>query len=212
MLAYLAMTEWCLKLEKWLKPWHIGAHLIVLWWLPTWQGLYGFQKSLRLCALGESSLSIGRLNLFWEISLYCWIRIKTCTGQAFWVTMISLEGQLSRPQHVMVALHHWLHVLLGVECQLCPLPLRVTDITPQLIAACFGALLQLAEGYWPWRLSVLGLHNKPVLLRISKESSDRIRREALLICHSKISKIVCSAPLRKRSNSAGHYIWSSGRR
>ena len=31
-------------------------------WLPTWQGLDGLQKSLHLCALDESSLTIGRVN------------------------------------------------------------------------------------------------------------------------------------------------------
>ena len=31
-------------------------------WIPTWQGLDGFQKYLRLCALDEVSLSIGRIK------------------------------------------------------------------------------------------------------------------------------------------------------
>ena len=31
-------------------------------WIPTWQGLGGFQKSLRSCALDGSSLSIGRVK------------------------------------------------------------------------------------------------------------------------------------------------------
>ena len=34
-------------------------------WIPTWQGLDGFQKSLRPCPLEESSLSIGRVNAHW---------------------------------------------------------------------------------------------------------------------------------------------------
>ena len=32
-------------------------------WIPTWHGLDGFRKSLRPCALDESSLSIGRVNI-----------------------------------------------------------------------------------------------------------------------------------------------------
>ena len=31
-------------------------------WIPTWQGLDSFQKSLRSCALDKSSLSIGRVD------------------------------------------------------------------------------------------------------------------------------------------------------
>ena len=31
-------------------------------WIPTWQGLDGYQRSLRPCALDKSSLSIGRFN------------------------------------------------------------------------------------------------------------------------------------------------------
>ena len=31
-------------------------------WIPTWQGLDGFQKSLRPSALDECSLSIGRVK------------------------------------------------------------------------------------------------------------------------------------------------------
>ena len=31
-------------------------------WIPTWQGLNGFWKSFRPCALDKSSLSIGRFN------------------------------------------------------------------------------------------------------------------------------------------------------
>ena len=64
-----ANTKWCEKAEKWLKPWHLGTHLRVLRqraikWTPTWQGLGGFQKSLHMYALGESSLSIERVKYY----------------------------------------------------------------------------------------------------------------------------------------------------
>ena len=50
-----------------MKPWHIGTHLIVLnerYPMNTKMisGLDGFQKSLRLCALGKSNLSIGGIK------------------------------------------------------------------------------------------------------------------------------------------------------
>ena len=53
-------------LISYLNPWHMGTHLRVysaraLLWIPTWQGLDVFQKSLCPCALDESSLSMGRV-------------------------------------------------------------------------------------------------------------------------------------------------------
>ena len=33
-------------------------------WIPTWQGLDGFQKSLRFCALDKDSLGTGRVNIY----------------------------------------------------------------------------------------------------------------------------------------------------
>ena len=56
--GYFCQYKMMKKNEKWLKPWHIGTHLIV----PTWQGLDGFEKSLCPCALGESSLCIGMVK------------------------------------------------------------------------------------------------------------------------------------------------------
>ena len=54
------------KTEKWLKP----LHMVFIWkysaraiqWIPTWQGLDGFQRSLCPCALNKSSLNIGRVK------------------------------------------------------------------------------------------------------------------------------------------------------
>ena len=50
----------------WVLIWESSARAIL--WIPTWQGLDGFQKSLRSCALDERSLSIGRVK---EIQLLC---------------------------------------------------------------------------------------------------------------------------------------------
>ena len=42
---------------KWVLIWEYSARAIQ--WIPTWQGLDDFQKSLDSCALNEKSLSIG---------------------------------------------------------------------------------------------------------------------------------------------------------
>ena len=72
LVANLANTKWCTKPENdrnpgtWVLIWECSARAFK--WIPTWQSLDGFQKSLRHCALDESSLSIGRVN-------NCWIRV-----------------------------------------------------------------------------------------------------------------------------------------
>ena len=45
---------------KWVLIWEYSARAIQ--WVPTWQGLDEIQKSLRFCALDESSLSIRRVK------------------------------------------------------------------------------------------------------------------------------------------------------
>ena len=45
-------------------------------WIPIWQDLDGFQKSLRPCALDVSSLSIGRVKV--DQILFCKTGIETC--------------------------------------------------------------------------------------------------------------------------------------
>ena len=62
-------TKWCKTLKHEWKPWHAWLLIWeysarVIQWLPTWQGLDVFQKSLSPCALDESTsiLSIGRVN------------------------------------------------------------------------------------------------------------------------------------------------------
>ena len=46
----------------WVLIWEHSARAFQ--WIPTWQGLNGFQKSLHSCALDERSLSIGRVKCF----------------------------------------------------------------------------------------------------------------------------------------------------
>ena len=45
---------------KWVLIWEYSVRAIQ--WVPTWQGLNGFQRFLRLCTLDESSLSMGRVK------------------------------------------------------------------------------------------------------------------------------------------------------
>ena len=49
-------------------------------WIPTWQGLDGFQNSLDPCALYESSLSIGRVNSDLVTPTY----VGLCSGTIPW--------------------------------------------------------------------------------------------------------------------------------
>ena len=67
LLANLANTKLCKK--KLRNYWNPGIWVLIwkystraIQWIPTWQGLDVFQKSLHSCALDESSLSIGRVN------------------------------------------------------------------------------------------------------------------------------------------------------
>ena len=43
----------------------------VIQWIPTWQGLDGFKKYLRHCALDKSRLSFRRVNLYWVLICTC---------------------------------------------------------------------------------------------------------------------------------------------
>ena len=70
--AYYAKRKWCKKIRNdwnpgtWVIIWEYSARAI--WWILTWQGLDGFQKSLRLCSLDESSISIGRVIIIINIT------------------------------------------------------------------------------------------------------------------------------------------------
>ena len=89
------------KHDKWLKPWHMvlmwenSARAIQL--IPTWQGLNGFQISLRPCALDKSSLSNGRVKTnpyayihlgfapamekYWPLSFFVYIHLM---AMSYW--------------------------------------------------------------------------------------------------------------------------------
>ena len=71
-LGYQPLCCWWLiwPIQKWWKTpdWNPGKWVLIwqcsVWafqWIPTWQGLDGFQKCLHPCPLDESSLSIGRV-------------------------------------------------------------------------------------------------------------------------------------------------------
>ena len=77
---------------KWVLIWEYSVRAIQ--WVPTWQGLDGFQKSLRICALDESSLSIVRVNSF----------IASWVGR-------SIQGRLSWLQYRREAMTFFLTIL-----------------------------------------------------------------------------------------------------
>ena len=62
LVANLANTKWFKKPEN---DWNPGTWYSAkaIQWIPTWQGLDGFQKPLRPCGLDESSLNIERVNV-----------------------------------------------------------------------------------------------------------------------------------------------------
>ena len=67
-MSNFANTKGCKKAEKWLKP-----SVSAIQWIPTCQGLYGFQKSLHPCDLDESiSLSIGRVHISSSCIFHIW--------------------------------------------------------------------------------------------------------------------------------------------
>ena len=59
---------------KWVLTWKYSARAFK--WIPTWQGLDDFQKSLHPCVLDESSLSIGRVKECQSSSL-CFLRSRS---------------------------------------------------------------------------------------------------------------------------------------
>ena len=66
LVADFVNPKWCEKSKndrnpgKWVLIWESSSSALL--WIPTWQGLDGFQKSLHPCALDENSLSIGRVK------------------------------------------------------------------------------------------------------------------------------------------------------
>ena len=66
LVAYFANAKWCKNLKndwitaKWVLIWEYSVRAFQ--WIPTWQGLDGFQKYLHPSTLGKNSRSIGRVN------------------------------------------------------------------------------------------------------------------------------------------------------
>ena len=54
---------------KWVLIWEYSVRAIK--WVPTWQGLDDFRKTLHLCTLDRSSLSIGRVKCYLDLC-YLW--------------------------------------------------------------------------------------------------------------------------------------------
>ena len=70
---------------KWVLIWEYSARAFQ--WIPRWQGLDGFQKSLHPCALDESSKSIGRVKLGCPVAL-CLLYFK-------WLSFLHLLNEYS---------------------------------------------------------------------------------------------------------------------
>ena len=104
----------------WVPIWEYSTRAIQ--WIPTWQGLNGFPKILRPCALVENSPSIGRVNL--ELELGGWLGNGLCVFQlgidwvwpAAWRSDVLMPWQTSlakytvfwkpsKPCHVSI---HWI--------------------------------------------------------------------------------------------------------
>ena len=64
LVAYWANTKWCKKTEKMSETLAHSSESThhAIQWIPTWQGLDNFQKSLHPSALGGSRISIGRFR------------------------------------------------------------------------------------------------------------------------------------------------------
>ena len=60
LVANLAKTRLCKNMDTWILIWEHSAR--IMQWIPTWQGLDVFQKSLLHWALDKNSLSNGRIN------------------------------------------------------------------------------------------------------------------------------------------------------
>ena len=74
----------------WVLIWEYSVRDIQ--WILTWQGLDGFQKALRSCALDESSHSIERVKTgFWD-HLYCFHKLYILPGLTFpWTPWLFVE-------------------------------------------------------------------------------------------------------------------------
>ena len=74
--------------------WEYSARAIK--WIPTWQGLDNFQKSLHPCAFDERSLSIGRVNKGLH---YCYtVDIVVPPGDIIWTDFRTVPTKIAVPQ------------------------------------------------------------------------------------------------------------------
>ena len=98
----------------WVLIWEHSSRAIQ--WIPTWQGLDGFQRFLRSCAFDESSLSIGRVKTICAVlsALRCCRRLmlgmlyvhntrQTCTVMRA-VARVWESTVTGRTQHIPVLL------------------------------------------------------------------------------------------------------------
>ena len=128
------------KALKWLKPWYMGTHLRVLTrvmqFIPTWQCLDGFHKSLRPFSLNERRLSIGRVNLsnaeatFVQSARTLWIPFKPCHFGIQWKALAEYS-QMSAYVigfHLKVFLHHFVSAKLATSSK----ALKKSQITHNL--------------------------------------------------------------------------------
>ena len=87
LLANLFNTKWCKSPKK--NDWNPGTWVLnweyltrAIQWVPIWQSLDGFQKSLHPCASDKRSLRIWRVNTFtW--ALKCHLYEVLCQGVNF---------------------------------------------------------------------------------------------------------------------------------
>ena len=81
----------------WVLIWEYSARAIQ--WIPTQQGLDGFQKSLHSSALDKSSLSIGRVNTprFWHWNNWSCIWQSTVIHGWFAISFLVASVLMSSP-------------------------------------------------------------------------------------------------------------------
>ena len=128
LVANLTKAKWCKK------SWNMTETLaysesILRGWIPTWQGLDGFQKSLHLCALDESSLSIGRVKMcflgkLWGSLMQIVYMASHISGKCYLLYFINGKFVISfhlisnKTLHISPFLFIYWHVINILWCQL----------------------------------------------------------------------------------------------
>ena len=88
LVTYLTKSE--IMQKKITETWHIWVHILeyfakALQWIPTWQGLDDFRISLHPCALDESRLSIGKVDVRKGHAILClWFSVRWWFSQGQW--------------------------------------------------------------------------------------------------------------------------------